>query len=832
MRNSKVESSGNILPLFESNRWRKTSVDKVRDVRVQGREIGFTSSKGEGFEIDIDSPIKYSGKKLSLSVGSKMGNMSISIDIIYNGSKTSYPIVGNKVEGVTIPILLDRITITILNESDNDSYIYCREIQLEVNDKSSFYKEHKMGNKLSKDKLNLIGKNLVVESGREHISQSSEFIRLIDLQPIFERYGTNRKYSLSLDIKSADVSKNSSINVYMQNGNGTRYGFVSQRINVSTEYQRFTFNGLTPTLSNVTQDGAWLALYGDYGTGNFPRAKDIQIEFGDNCTDFEEYKGTKKNIGLNKGLRFNGVDQYIYKDIISIDEFEIDFIKHSHTSGYDTLVNIGSQSVGNPFYWLYTTTTGSLSFQFVKKSDGSFESISLGRLEFGKRMKVRIRHTIDKVESHINDTLYSSMGGEFYRPEVTDRKSLSVMTYQRSTGHTTNGTLFSFKGWKNGVLVVDYDFENKPNDKRMAIDHSSNGNDGEIVGASENANIRVSNRVIRHPFKNYPFDFSRRSIEMLDNVKYASDTPRIVHDGVMIEEGTDNLFRDSLLLSESSWTKEAWNGVISDRHSLAPNGLMEATKISHQSGYLYQRKTVSAGTYHTVSAWMKSVDGSTFDCPLFIWGYNGTGGSKIRSSSTEKVTGEWKRFSVTYKALSDETSFSFGLIQTGFRKEILIWGSQHESKSYMTSYTPLARPLEKLDIPVSIDGQGGSIEFEFEGKFIEGGKQYLFDTDGLRWLIWNADSNSNYQIYTNGSARYSFPVSTMKDGKNKVKLSWSATKSETWVNDVLVGSGSHNGGSNATKIYVGRRHTDDGVHNAIFYSFTVKDRTGKTTFKF
>lgn len=124
--------------------------------------------------------------------------------------------------------------------------------------------------------------NLVSNPTNEVIGTTNEFVQYADLAPIFNTYGLV-PYSLSLDLKA---TKSGDVYVYMQNGSATKYAFVAQHVSVTTSYQRFTFNNLTPSISTPTETAATLAFYGTYGTGVIPSIKNVQVELGTFATPF------------------------------------------------------------------------------------------------------------------------------------------------------------------------------------------------------------------------------------------------------------------------------------------------------------------------------------------------------------------------------------------------------------------------------------------------------------------------------------------------------------------------------------------------------------------
>ena len=112
-----------------------------------------------------------------------------------------------------------------------------------------------------------------------------EFMQYADLAPIFNTYGLV-PYSLSLDLRSTNTTSYSEILVYMQNGSSTKYAFVSQWVPVTTEFKRYKFEGLTPSISTPSDTAAMLAFYGVYGTGNNPVVKNVQVELGNIASPF------------------------------------------------------------------------------------------------------------------------------------------------------------------------------------------------------------------------------------------------------------------------------------------------------------------------------------------------------------------------------------------------------------------------------------------------------------------------------------------------------------------------------------------------------------------
>lgn len=116
-----------------------------------------------------------------------------------------------------------------------------------------------------------------------------EFQQYFNLVPIFETHGLV-PYTLSMEMKGNIPGY---CLVYMQNGSYTKYSFVSQVVELTTEYQRFVFPNITPSgptvawQANTPNDNrAMLVTYTIYGTNRLPTIKNIQLEAKPYATPF------------------------------------------------------------------------------------------------------------------------------------------------------------------------------------------------------------------------------------------------------------------------------------------------------------------------------------------------------------------------------------------------------------------------------------------------------------------------------------------------------------------------------------------------------------------
>ncbi|MCV6815295.1 phage tail spike protein [Streptococcus uberis] len=126
------------------------------------------------------------------------------------------------------------------------------------------------------------GRNLLIGLSEIYVYQgTSEFLRTADLAPVIDKYGLVQ-YTLSFEAKVA-VAGN--VQVYMQNGAGSRYSGLMAKIDMTTGWKRYSIT-FTPTNSILSLTQSFLALFGTYGTGVIPSIKRIKVERGNIATDY------------------------------------------------------------------------------------------------------------------------------------------------------------------------------------------------------------------------------------------------------------------------------------------------------------------------------------------------------------------------------------------------------------------------------------------------------------------------------------------------------------------------------------------------------------------
>lgn len=137
----------------------------------------------------------------------------------------------------------------------------------------------------SAEGLEIGGRNYFKGSEKE-ITASREFVNNPnwDMAPIFDTYGIDKFYTISFDLKSK-VAGN--IQIYAQNGSGSKYNIGTTNVQATTAYQRFSIT-VKPTLqASSTETKALLAFYGVYDSGRIPTVKNVMIETGTKASDWK-----------------------------------------------------------------------------------------------------------------------------------------------------------------------------------------------------------------------------------------------------------------------------------------------------------------------------------------------------------------------------------------------------------------------------------------------------------------------------------------------------------------------------------------------------------------
>lgn len=124
-------------------------------------------------------------------------------------------------------------------------------------------------------------RNLIEKTSEEEDGPNYEFFAYRDMAPTFEEYGLVQ-YTIGVDLRSP-VPGN--VDIYAQNGSGTRYSIGTKTCDVTTEWKRFTYT-FTPTESDMAQTKAMVAFFGTYGTGRNIKLRRFKLERGNRASDW------------------------------------------------------------------------------------------------------------------------------------------------------------------------------------------------------------------------------------------------------------------------------------------------------------------------------------------------------------------------------------------------------------------------------------------------------------------------------------------------------------------------------------------------------------------
>ncbi|MBT2732124.1 phage tail spike protein [Carnobacterium sp. ISL-102] len=225
------------------------------------------------------------------TISSKVDSQSLLIQanadaLIYKADKTLVDTINQTVNQHTNDISINAQAINArLTSTQVDSLVaaknYVNQTQLNTTSSGLQLDITKVSTDLSN--LEIGGRNYFKNSEKE-VTGSREFINSHnwDMASIIDKNGLI-SYVISFDLKTA-VAGN--INVYAQNGSGSRHGIGSHVIYATTEYKRYSITFI-PTNSNLSLTQSLLAFYGQaYGNGRIPSVKNVKMEIGNKTTDW------------------------------------------------------------------------------------------------------------------------------------------------------------------------------------------------------------------------------------------------------------------------------------------------------------------------------------------------------------------------------------------------------------------------------------------------------------------------------------------------------------------------------------------------------------------
>jgi hypothetical protein len=317
----------------------------------------------------------------------------------------------------------------------------------------------------------------------------------------------------------------------------------------------------------------------------------------------------------------------------------------------------------------------------------------------------------------------------------------------------------------------------------------------------------LSNRTSEASYKGGQFSRFGGPADESDTMLWApANTNRIYSGGELLIEGPEtNDIRKTEDLTHQGTSIYQWNtsagGIVTDQIA-APDGAVDADKVTTPAGLVKYRTWPGTNNDHEVSIWIRGVSGSgTVDL------YAKTGGT----FTTCNFTTEWQRF-------SHKDSFSgaaFDLVLQNGSAQYYAWGAQHHfptsglvfPDTYIradgaASVTRAGDWAYRTTIPPGLDT--GAWEFDYwpEHNSAEGRAQVFLHGCGggsgaggvidMRrapaWLLFYFPGDGSGE-------RLTLPAYNRND-KITIRVDNNTKRGTAWINDVLVGSSTASTGGN------------------------------------
>ena len=211
-----------------------------------------------------------------------------------------------------------------------------------------------------------------------------------------------------------------------------------------------------------------------------------------------------------------------------------------------------------------------------------------------------------------------------------------------------------------------------------------------------------------------------------------------VNEGILHEsEARTNLVTYSNDFTHSSWVK---NATITPNDAVSPDGTSNASKFSFGgTGYFQFNHSRTTGQTYTISAWVKSYDGT--DEAFQLYAQNGAFNQDFIATS------EWQRFSFTYT--STGTTFNGDGIArptNNIPALLHVYGIQIEAGSTPSSYIPtsgstVTRAAETLTVPAAnLPYSSTNMSIQMDGKMTYADNSLTAEVQPYRWQL----DNGNY----------------------------------------------------------------------------------------
>jgi len=176
-------------------------------------------------------------------------------------------------------------------------------------------------------------------------------------------------------------------------------------------------------------------------------------------------------------------------------------------------------------------------------------------------------------------------------------------------------------------------------------------------------------------------------------VSYAADVPRQQDGGLLIEQASTNLCRQSQDFTNAAWVTTSMSTAPAADTTVAPDGTTTADTLTFDAvanSQAYQNGVITAAGTYTLSVWAKVATGTKL-FRLFIWNSTDNGVASLDFTATTT----WQRFTFTltvsaasYTYVKNNSTATAGTLE--------VWGYQVEAGSKATSYIKtLAAPVTR-----------------------------------------------------------------------------------------------------------------------------------------
>ncbi|HHB2481317.1 TPA: hypothetical protein ACORDH_002768 [Bacillus cereus] len=833
----------NILPPFEDKGWINAG-NGARDVVANGSELSF-STTGAWYGFIYNVPLSYAGKTLSISANEARGSKpEVKLSWAIGDTWDSRIIYGaGKSENVKIPnnVTTLRVYVQSGGGSTGGSF-YFKEVQLEEGSVATSF-DSKVNSNKAKKKRKVIQtitsdfKGKVAGSVNEnpHIMKGNGVSNTLQSPSGNWDENSQANYDLvnSLDGKlrttTANISAEGAIPHQLYSFN------VIRMVERELGEKLWRFSDSLESKLNIARKSIKLIRMYHSGNGSNPNGNRLNLTF---------FNGKMWHDAL--AYHVNGSITTINRQITMSIESSIQSDGFVHFVAFTEMSNSVKPSVINTDYvYLMIEVEVEEESKEAKKPSSKKNLLDVNKIFADTSI------TLDSINPSTGEFVYSKKTAESANGFVGIWVDVKPNTdYKLSYNSENGGNIWIYEDWFWGKAIVSATAQpqfNSGGRRRVLIGFYTGTRfktarvwNAQLEEGSTQTEFepytpmnKTVKGIVKAPVKKHPFDFRRESVEIMDGIQYGINQPRIKDGGIFIEEGTTNLI---------DFVRTYTSGM----------------KVVPDSTYLYEGKqgfcverTILSGTNYGGFRF-DQVQGKTYYASAIVYDPHDQFERGIIydvASITNELTGtaigkktplgkNWYLIEFKYTATKTSTPTSHGFIfypkPTGggnLGDKFYVFDVQVEEKYHKTSYTSAKRNGELLTAPTTIDGQGGSIEVDVDFS-LNTTTQYLFDTDGSRWLLYRTNGNlSVFQVYLDGVNKMSIPISSIPNGRNKIVLKWTSSTCEVLVNGVSVATGSHTGNSNVSKLYIGRRQNDIEFINATYHSFVVRDRNGKITFK-